>query len=134
MVGRPIRPAALLSVASPHRLRFLRRFTPSAAGSAGVALELDSSSDMRDSPLAGLRPRLLEYESSRDSYELPFRESPASSPPNRRRFPSGMLFEPVMPWLRHDMLRAVIDGSWKLSGGESCDRKKFTLGAQANPL
>lgn len=34
MVGRPIRPAALLSVASPQRLRFLRRFTPSAAGSA----------------------------------------------------------------------------------------------------
>jgi hypothetical protein len=57
---------------------------------------------------SGLRPRF----SSRSPFEAPFEASapmfcwlvsPSVSPPNRRRLPRGILFEPVIPWFLHDI-------------------------------
>jgi hypothetical protein len=85
----------------------LASFTPSVSLSAslravgsrlGWALSV-SQYDGKGSyiPLVGLRPRLPESPYAGESAKLPFCESPLSSPPNRRRLPRGMLFDPVMP-------------------------------------
>jgi hypothetical protein len=85
-VGRFIRPAALLSDASPQRLRLRRFLVPSGFNSGSF----DTGS--------GLRPRLPSFGGGAKS-GLPF-----ASPP-RRRVPRGMLLEPVLPaLLRHDMM------------------------------
>lgn len=111
-VGRPIRPAALFSEASPHRLRFLRRRGPSASRpdlEIASVFELQKHEHYYHSR-SGLRPRFrsrsgpLENPSSKPAPGASSSGLSSESPPNLRRFPKGMLLEPVIPWFLHDIL------------------------------
>ena len=99
-VGRPIKPAALLSSAAPHRLRFLRDLIgPSRIASIIRQIRSEDDLDGLYIPLVGLRPRFR----SLVGCGVPF-SGVSLLPPKRRRLPKGMLFAPVEPRLsRHDM-------------------------------
>ena len=60
-----------------------------------------------DGPRVGVRPRLWSPKPVAGSEGLYVLTSAmaVSWPPKRRRFPRGMLLEPVNPWLRHAMVR-----------------------------
>ena len=111
-VGRPISPAALLSVWSPQRFFFLRFL--GASGSAerrgpGLAQAQQTRSDKKrwarreaDSQRTGDLPRLYPPSDADSRGEqsagggVGVSLAP-SAPPNRRRVPSGMLLVPVIP-------------------------------------
>lgn len=108
MVGRPMRPAALFSCASPQRLRFLRFFTPSGGGSAAEDVSQNQVYTNRKNellyiPRTGLRPRAASLSSEGASVGVEALLAASSSAPNRL-LPRGTLLEPVTPWLRQAMV------------------------------